>query len=114
MRAAVLSDLRDDRNILHVVPAEAADRATEGSLGRFLMAGSQGFFENSRAVIRYNPGTTCRDRFCTAPFSPRILTDLQEVAEDVRAELGVLHLGVELEPEQGSLPVPHRLNAAVR
>src|SRR6266571_7885387 len=46
--------------------------------------------------------------------SRRVLADLEEISENVRAELCVLDLRVELQAEQGPVSMPHRLDAAVR
>src|SRR2546422_1863077 len=46
--------------------------------------------------------------------SARVLADPKEISENLRPELGVLHLGVELKAEQRSVSMPHRLDAAVR
>src|SRR6267143_3470666 len=46
--------------------------------------------------------------------SGRVLADLEEISENVRAELRVFDLWVELKAEQRSVSMPHRLDAAVR
>src|SRR3989441_7522212 len=58
-----------------------------------------------------HPGT--ENKNCTASFSLRILAQLQEVPEDVCPELRVLDFGMELEAEQGSVAMTHRLDVAV-
>jgi len=58
-----------------------------------------------------HPGT--ENKNCTASFSLRILAQLQEVPEDICPELRVLDFGMELEAEQGSVAMTHRLDVAV-
>src|SRR5256712_11833175 len=79
-----------------------ADRATQGLLERFVMAGPERFFQD------FGAGTLPRQG---APL--RTLAELQEVSEDVGPELSVLDLWMELKAKEGPVAVSHLLDVAV-
>src|SRR5205807_9509617 len=73
-------------------------------------------------LFRSSSGRWVRPTRCTVGcdsnrpirVSGRVLADLKEISENVRAELRVLDLGMELQAEQRPVSMPHRLDAAVR
>src|SRR6266705_5449248 len=84
---------------------------SKGSSWRVFSASLRTRARSGRSIA---PALTARgNKARTVPLSAGILTHLQEVPENLPAELRVLHFRVELEAENGLGPVPHRLNGAV-
>jgi len=61
-----------------------------------------------------NHTTATAPRIRGARISLRILTNPQEVPEDLSTELGVFDFRMELKAEEGSVVMSHRLDVTVR
>src|SRR3989475_10674046 len=88
--AGISADRRDQGEVLRVPPAKMADRATQGLLERFVMAGPERFFQDFGAGTLARPGA-----------SLRTLAELQEVSGEVGPQMRVLDPWMEFKAQSG-------------